>query len=158
MELRTNSCALSFSRRVGVALAFAATLLVSAMPATAQSQAPGESIVPIGCWFDQQEWWSPNQATLFTFQNDGNLVVYWVGVGRYAKWDSKTVNRGHKLCFQADGNLVMYDYDGNPIFHSHTYDNNYAQLVVQDDGNVVIYRDWPHVHANALWHTHTYRY
>ncbi|XP_063688042.1 uncharacterized protein LOC134821259 [Bolinopsis microptera] len=82
-------------------------------------------------------------------QTDGNLVVYCNG---NALWHSETYGRSVTggLRFQGDSNLVIYD--PNPIWHSSTYDNGATTLIMQDDGNVVLYtRD-----GRSVWHTGTF--
>jgi hypothetical protein len=151
---------LSFLRKAGIAVAFAATLLGSATPATAAPPtASGETTVKRGqCWSDT-EWKSPNGTTNFTFQkSDGNLVLYLEGINRWPMWNSGTNGRGASICFQHDGNLVIHEaHDGRVIWHSHTHGKYNAELVIQDDGNAVIYRDSRHEYNNWVWATHTCR-
>jgi hypothetical protein len=54
---------------------------------------------------------------------------------------------------QADGNLAIYTNYNKAIWTSGTSGNNGAFLVVQNDGNMVIYQG-----TNAIWATGTYNY
>jgi len=76
----------------------------------------------------------------FTYQHDGNLVLYdenWAPL-----WASDTAGySAGVVVMQADGNLVVYDEGGVPRWASGTYDYPGAWLAVQNDGNLVIYTD-----------------
>ena len=81
---------------------------------------------------------SKNGKYVLRMQRDGNLVLYcngktpiWVS-GTYRK----TVLEG--LHFQHDSNLVLYDKTG-PIWASMTHGTGASKLIVQNDGNVVLY-------------------
>lgn len=144
-----------FVRRSVAAFAATATLIGLVSPvAEAQPTSSGATVVEQGTWDALpagKDWYSPNRTTRLDWQTDGNLVVY---VDGRAKWASWTDKRGYFLANQEDGNLVVYTYNGEfqPIFESHTNGYPTAELVVQDDGNVVMY--W---NRNAIWHTNTYR-
>jgi surface antigen len=64
-------------------------------------------------------------------------------------------NGQYALLMQRDGNLVLYghgqDGPGRALWNSGTAGHNGANLVVQGDGNIVIYHD-----GKALWSTKTY--
>jgi hypothetical protein len=93
---------------------------------------------------------SGDQRFTFTYQGDGNLVLYQAGVG--AIWSSGTAGSSvGRLTMQDDGNLVIYDGNGGAVWHTSTYGNPGAYLKVQSDGNVVVYSSG----GGALWHTHT---
>ena len=73
-------------------------------------------------------------------------------------WDTKKVYHGAAICImQGDGNLVIYDTLPSPgrtqyyVWLSATSNNPGSRLVVQDDGNVVIYRP----DGTAVWETNT---
>lgn len=86
----------------------------------------------------------------FTYQGDGNLVLYQSGVG--AIWSSGTAGTSvGRTTMQGDGNLVIYDGGGVPVWHTSTHGNGGAYLRVQSDGNVVIYA----AGGGALWYTGT---
>lgn len=114
---------------------------------------------------------SGNPGAYLLMQDDGNLVIYSVD-GR-ALWDTKSSGRwGAYAAFQSDANLVVYSkqakwssntpqprgswvsvgatkvptlYQGSSgIFSA----NNQFMLVLQSDGNLVLYRD-----SRALWAT-----
>ena len=82
-------------------------------------------------------------------QHDGNLVEYCNG--NKPIWHSATYGKSVTggLRFQSDSNLVIYD--PNPIWASGTYHSGATTLVVQNDGNIVMYtRD-----GTPVWHTDT---
>jgi hypothetical protein len=95
----------------------------------------------------------PPKIPVLIFQPDGNLVLYLIddkGVITDVRWASNTSNKGGKfLAFQSDGNLVIYTTENNgvlsgPIFATQTGRPNAHpddHVSVQNDGNVVIYRD-----------------
>ncbi|HEX7167943.1 MAG TPA: hypothetical protein VF230_13280 [Acidimicrobiales bacterium] len=81
-------------------------------------------------------------------QNDGNFVVYHVGVGPI--WATGTQNRpGAQMIMQHDGNLVIYWPGVGPIWSTGTSGSGHA-LVMQNDGNLVMYAA-----GVAQWHTNT---
>jgi len=88
-----------------------------------------------------------NGRSHLCFQSDGNLVIY----NQYWRpiWSIGSVGTGRTCKFQWDGNLVVNGPNGN-VWHSGTWGNPASQLIVQDDGNVVIYRQGP-----VAWNTHT---
>ncbi|XP_020276140.1 mannose-specific lectin-like, partial [Asparagus officinalis] len=87
----------------------------------------------------------------FTMQSDCNLVLYESGK---AIWASNTY-RKESTCYckmQSDGNLVVYDQNRNVVWYSDSWmgDGGHYVLVLQEDGNVVVY-------GTARWSSHTYR-
>lgn len=92
---------------------------------------------------------SANGSYRFTFQTDGNLVVYRQSDGA-ALWASNTRNQGGvRLPLQSDGNLVLYTSGSTPLWATNTADTPANRLVMQNDGNLVMYST-----ANApLWST-----
>jgi hypothetical protein len=104
---------------------------------------PGEALIY------NQSLTSANGRFRFTYQSDGNLVLY---DGLTALWASGTSGRSVGVCImQADGNLVIYDQSDRPIWASGTWRDPGSRLVVQNDGNVVIYRQ----SGTAAWATNT---
>ncbi|GAB1644274.1 RICIN domain-containing protein [Krasilnikovia sp. MM14-A1259] len=83
-------------------------------------------------------------------QTDGNLVIYKDG---HAVWATNT-NNGVKLINHRDGNLVFYRADNTPVWSSNTAGNGPSTLQLQDDGNLVLYRNSD---GKATWDTHTWR-
>jgi hypothetical protein len=67
---------------------------------------------------------------------DGNLVLYKPG-GR-PLW-ANSVSASFTV-MQTDGNLVSYDAVGRPLWASNTAGNGTSTFIVQDDGNLVVYR------------------
>ncbi|MBG6119016.1 MULTISPECIES: hypothetical protein [unclassified Sphingobium] len=85
----------------------------------------------------------------FTMQADGNLVLRGPsGV----LWHTGTYDTsGAFLAFQGDGKLVVYKGDGTgAIWQSGSY-SLCSRLIVQNDGNVVIYA----TSGQAIWATNT---
>ncbi|XP_058870499.1 B-type lectin plumieribetin-like [Acipenser ruthenus] len=78
------------------------------------------------------------------FQDDGNFVVYEYpeGVPIWASdtWGNRNADR---VIMQGDCNLVMCDTKGTALWQSNTHMPNCQAccLTMQDDGNLVIYRD-----------------
>ena len=94
---------------------------------------PGESLV------------SANGQYTFTFQPEGALTLTGPGVN----WTNNTKGADVGcLVMQSDGNLVLRDVKGNDIWHSGTF-NHASFLVIQDDGNAVIYQ------LGNIWDTGT---
>ncbi|KAK9144333.1 hypothetical protein Sjap_004236 [Stephania japonica] len=84
----------------------------------------------------------------FIMQGDCNLVLY--KNGNVPLWNSRTAGRGGACMatLQNNGNLVILS-DTGIVWTSNTYRGpNSYRLVVQGDGNVVIY-------GAALWATNT---
>ncbi|MFD0532324.1 hypothetical protein ACFQ1I_46420 [Kitasatospora arboriphila] len=85
---------------------------------------------------------SPNGVYHLMQQQDGNLVLY--GPANHVLWATGTAQQvigdySHRYAqMQYDGNFVVYD--GNtPVWASNTAGFPEARLVLQDDGNLVIY-------------------
>ena len=97
--------------------------------------------------------YSPDMRFAFTYQTDGNLVLYQIGAGGwYPIWHINrfTSSPGHTV-MQSDGNLVVYDSASYPYWYSRTCGHSVFGLFVQNDGNVVIYNtNWV-----PIWATNT---
>jgi hypothetical protein len=105
---------------------------------------PGEVLNPGGSIS------SANGQYLFTYQTDGNLVLYRGGA---PLWASGTDGTATGVCImQDDGNLVIYALGDHYVWDSATQNNPGSRLVVQDDGNVVIYRP----DGTPIWATNTH--
>lgn len=91
---------------------------------------------------------SPGGVYQFQMQADGNLVEY----GPSGPiWATYTNSPGAYLVDQTDGNLVIYPAQGGgAVWASGTNGQGQANLVIQDDGNVVDYKG-----AAAIWSTYT---
>jgi hypothetical protein len=117
-----------------------------------------------------------NPGAYLTLQSDGNLVIY--SSSGAALWDSRTVNiqnylvtyntiqssgilypnkfletddGNYQLILQGDSNLVLY-YQGRAIWTTNTAGRSAASLVMQSDGNLVLYN----TSGAALWSSGTY--
>ncbi|HEV8557116.1 MAG TPA: hypothetical protein VGR06_12055 [Actinophytocola sp.] len=82
------------------------------------------------------------RAVLY-MQYDGNLVLY---KDNRAVWDTGTWGAGPQTyaAFQSDGNLVVY-INQYALWNSRTCCNFGSQLVITDDGNMVI------ISASGRW-------
>ncbi|MEU6371806.1 caspase family protein [Streptomyces sp. NPDC046909] len=81
---------------------------------------------------------SANGAFTFTYQADGNLVLYRESDG-LPLWSAATGDRPVGVCIlNGDGSLVVYDAAGHEIWASGTLGNPGSRLVIEDDGNAVI--------------------
>ena len=118
----------------------------------------------------------PDTANVF-MQFDGNLVVY--GLHNNARWATGTVGRpGAWLLVQNDGNVVVYGSDNRALWATNTVvpaqpakpsqqdrllpgqgltagmsllsNNKRFKLILQGDGNLVLYS-----YGNAIWATGT---
>ena len=110
-------------------------------------------------------------ALQMVMQDDGNLVIYGVlgnptWASRYdsgATWVGSVLTAGrslsggqylslgsYRLTMQRDGNVVLRR-NGAAVWHTRTYRNPGATLVMQPDGNLVVYS----ATGRALWHTRT---
>ena len=89
------------------------------------------------------------------FQDDGNLVLYYVPTN-HALWSSATSGKGGtEFDNQPDGNLVIYGAHG-AVWASGTAGRGTSVLVMQSDGNVVLYRSsQTGVSATTTWSTRT---
>ncbi len=62
-------------------------------------------------------------------------------------------NARYRFVYQADGNLGLYeDQHPHDLWRSSTYGSNPDRLVMQTDGNLVLYDS----NNYAIWHTHTW--
>lgn len=93
-----------------------------------------------------QNWSTP--LVVLAFQSDGNLVLY----DRESRplWASGTVGQGARTVFQADGNLVVYTRDMRTAWSSRTDGHDGAELVLGDDGNLLVRQG-----GTRLWATDT---
>jgi subtilisin family serine protease len=85
---------------------------------------------------------SPNGRFVFTYQTDGNLVLYNYGTAIWAIncWPQcRDLGAPGVATMQSDGNFVVYNAGGGAVWHTVTYGNPGAYLAVQDDGNLVVY-------------------
>jgi hypothetical protein len=122
-------------------------------------------------------------ASVCVMQTDGNLVVY---SGNTALWSTDTYEyAGSKVVMQSDGNLVVYAPGGGALWASNsvsavpptgpaasgsvvnpgeclafnvpiTSANGRFSLILQGDGNLVLYRIYPNHPSSALWSSDTF--
>lgn len=86
-------------------------------------------------------------------QGDGNVVLYKRGRSA-ALWESDT-SGGAWWVNQTDGNVVLYDVAGKPLWESRTWSAGPCRLILQNDGNLVLYRLSD---GKPVWHTNTWQY
>ena len=85
--------------------------------------------------------------TMLIHQGDGNVVLY---DGKTGATPWHTHYRGDKFTFQTDGNLVLYR--GNePKWASHTAGRGGERVILQADGNFVMYGP----NGTVIWASHT---
>lgn len=127
-------------------LAGAATKMIRGeAPVTAQvpiERIPGEappvtSRLAAGAWLPAGgSLTSSDGRFVFTYQGDGNLVLYQQGA---PIWASGTGGAAGRVTMQDDGNLVVSAADGAVVWSSGSGGHPGAALELQNDGNVVIY-------------------
>lgn len=84
-------------------------------------------------------------------QNDGNLVLYKQGRAIWALNRYRPYGVVRKAVMQTDGNFVLYE-GSKVIWATNTYRSNRdAYLVLQNDGNLVMYRKT----GGAIWASNT---
>jgi hypothetical protein len=94
-----------------------------------ESLAPGRSLHRASAL-----WSSLGRFTLW-LQGDGNLVLY---QGSTVLW--KVVNlKGVRLTNQTDGSLALFDVNGKKVWSTPTAGKGASTLIMQNDGNLVLY-------------------
>lgn len=71
-------------------------------------------------------------------------------------WASGTHGRGippYYAILQSDGNFAVYDGNENKLWQTGTKEEKYTSLIMQDDGNLVLYKD--PVAPIPIWATNT---
>ncbi|WP_238011862.1 hypothetical protein KZZ52_13575 [Dactylosporangium sp. AC04546] len=147
-----------------VVLGFAVPPVVFASPAHALP--PGVRIQAGFAWAAGA--YTCGKSSCVTMQHDGNFVLYkcdrydrqfceqdW-GQGRHgpALWATNTYRNSPPQFFmtwQTDHNLVLYNQQLGVIWTTNTY-KNARMLILQDDGNFVIYDD---NNTYAVWASNT---
>ncbi len=128
---------LMLRRAVAAATTVVLVLLLGAT--TAQAAPPGDTLRP-GQSLAPGEWlMSADGSHGLTYQTDGDLVVY--GPRDRAIWASGTAGqRVGRFAMGFDGNAgVVVPPDDAVLFQTGTFCGPEARLVVQNDGNVVVY-------------------
>src|ERR1700722_15835219 len=100
---------------------------------------------------------SANGSFHLVFQDDGNLVL---SFGNHPFWNPRTGagevrDPGFQLTLNG-GNLSIWSFaispgGGSPIYDNNVSGNPGASLIVQDDGNLVIYN----INKVSVWEAHT---
>lgn len=92
---------------------------------------------------------SQNGKYYLTYQSDGNLVLY-TTISNRALWATNTNGRSaYRVAMQTDGNFMVYSAPNTAIWKTNTLDKQ-AVLILQDDGNLVIYSG-----NNPIWSSNT---
>lgn len=109
-----------------------------------QSLYPGNSLV------------SANKIFRLTLNLNGDLVLYGNAYGRdVVMWSSNTANKGFNMVtMKSNGQLIIKGYQGNGLVIGGDDGWSDPYLIVQDDGNLVIYGK-KHIWATG---TNTNRY
>lgn len=112
-------------------------------------------------------------ATLTTGQNmrrwaalrstDGRFFLWLTGDGGLALYKMRVANpiwtnASHgavRMVNQPDGNVVLYTADNRPVWSTATWTAGPGTLIVQNDGNVVLYRTSD---GTPVWDSGTWRY
>lgn len=94
---------------------------------------------------------SPNKQYAAVVQSDGNFVVY-TADGK-ARWNASSNASGGPFTvqFAGDGQLVVMNAAGSAIWSNKKSGSNVA-LVMQDDGNLVVYQDPGASSMKPIWH------
>jgi len=100
---------------------------------------------------------SQNRKAYLVLQDDRNVVLYETATGRplwstHTNWDLKEKFQG-AFVMQDDGNAVLVDAQNRPIWATATNGHPGARLVVQNDGNMVIYQG-----NDAVWNSETWNF
>lgn len=106
-----------------------------------------DALEPTGRLVLQQSLVSADGRFRFELQRDGNLALWF---GSSLLWAANTYGtQATFLAMQANGNLVLYGPGGSLIWQSGTSGPG-ARLILQNDGNLVIYSG-----SMPLWATGT---
>ncbi|MFE9995151.1 tyrosinase family protein [Streptomyces avermitilis] len=104
--------------------------------------AQGDRMLPGDTLVADQYLVSQNGSYTFTYQKDGNLVLY-RNDNNAALWDAGTQGKAPGVCImQPDGDLAVFDADSNLVWHTNTgsQKNRASRFYVQYDGHASIYR------------------
>jgi hypothetical protein len=100
---------------------------------------------------DMRGLWTTNTehrgANLCAFQSDGTLVVYWTWEAPNGYWDSQynyDTGEWESVFIETEGTHTEY----HGLWHTATHGRGGARLVMQDDGNLVIYT----ADGRGIWH------
>lgn len=88
---------------------------------------------------------SPRGCFKMVLQDDGNLVVYYNKPNGGVLWTTNTQNKGvYKAVIQKDGRFRLWTRTAVVVWETTWANNNVvdtgARVVIQDDGNVVVYQ------------------
>jgi cell wall-associated NlpC family hydrolase len=96
--------------------------------------------------------WLQNGGYRLVMQTDGNLVLYGPTGPLWATYTNSPSAQNAVLANQGDGNLVIYAPDRRVVWASRTNGKGAGRLVLQSDGNVVLYNTST---GQATWTTYT---
>jgi hypothetical protein len=110
---------------------------------------PGESLLP------GQSKISNGNVTRLDFKPDGNLVLTNMQT-RQPTWSSNSGGLGGtQLVMNGNGQLSVQTQNGTSVWSVGPTNSKKAHLVVQDDGNLVIYKDNKTDAKYAVWSSNT---
>lgn len=108
---------------------------------------------------------TPDGVHTLNMQPDGNLVLTNTSTSKVT-WSSGSYGKGtppYTFTYQTDGNCVIYDSGKSAIWSTGTNGKTSTILVLQNDGNLVLYNGTPNnlssdnsVSGNSVWSTGTY--
>jgi hypothetical protein len=107
----------------------------------------------------EQSLFSPDGFCELKMQGDGNLVLYQIRTDPndtqlprvpFAMWSSKTNNRPGATVVMQEDGNLVIYLSNSPLWATKTEGNPGSHLKVQDDGNVVIYKG-----SSPIWSTAT---
>ncbi|KAG5667392.1 hypothetical protein PVAND_015373 [Polypedilum vanderplanki] len=107
------------------------------------------------CLSANQQITSNNGCFVFIFQTDGNAVVYSItsATSKVPIWATGTHSKNpnaDRICLQSNGDLVAYS-GTKAYFASNTAGTSGRNVVMQDDGNLVMYGE----NNKVIWATNT---
>ncbi|WP_143235169.1 RICIN domain-containing protein [Paractinoplanes atraurantiacus] len=127
-------------------VAGAATITYDVNNGTNQQWAPVNTKLVTGAELSEAKFLHSTFGHTLRLQSDGNVVV---SKGPRAVWATNTTT-GTRFVNQRDGNLVLYTAAGAAIWSSKTYGQGPSTLKLQNDGNLVLYRNDT---GAAIWST-----
>ena len=106
---------------------------------------PSNTYLPVG-----RQLTAPGGVAWLAHQGDGNVVLYAPGdAGALALWATGAAGANTFFTMQLDGNAVLYGAAG-AVWSSETYGHPGAEVVLQDDCNLVVYEN-----GAPLWSNNT---
>jgi hypothetical protein len=93
-----------------------------------------------------------------TLQPTGNLELWQMNPSKLL-WASNTAGKGTADAFMGwDGNLAVRDSTGNHLWDNKVSGYKNTHAIIQDDGNLVIYKDNKTNSDSVVWESHTAKF